>query len=119
MKVKWFNFYDSFTEETVKKYVPAAAGVYLLWVKLKNGKWKCIYVGKATNLKERLLSHLSRYEENSGIKNHVQNYIVGFEYTEVATQDERNGIEKFLYDTYQSECNQKDPGGVPIEVNLP
>jgi len=58
--------------------LPAKAAVYLLWVKLKNGKWRCFYVGQASDLDNRLLNHLSDDEENECIQNKVSNYICGF-----------------------------------------
>jgi excinuclease UvrABC nuclease subunit len=119
MEVKWSSFHNLYTSDIVKKYVPTSAGVYLLWVKLKNEKWRCIYAGQATNLEERLLNHLSSSETNLCIKNNISQYIVGFEYAEATEQYQRDGIEKFLYNTYGCECNQQDPGGTPIPINLP
>ncbi len=43
----------------------------------------------------------------------------GFEYAEVGRQADRDGAEKYLYDHYDPECNQVDPGGTPTDVNLP
>lgn len=119
MHITWSSFHDEYTEEKVRRYVPTNAGVYLLWVKLKNGKWKCFYVGQASDLEDRLLDHLSTAETNKCIKNNVSQYICGFEYAKVSRQSDRDGIEKFLYDYYKPKCNQVDPGGTPIEVNLP
>lgn len=119
MTIKWSKFHSTYNEEEVKKYVPTEAGIYLLWVKLKNGKWKCFYVGKGSNLEDRLLSHISENEKNKCIKEKVSKYVCGFEYAKVSKQKERDGIEKYLYDKYKPECNQVDPGGTPIEVNLP
>jgi len=118
MNVKWSSFLR-LTEENVQRFVPNSAGVYLLWVRLKNEKWRCYYVGQCVNLEDRLLEHLSASEPNSCIKNNVQKYISGFEYAKVERKRDRDGIEKFLYDYYSLECNKKDPGGVPISVNLP
>jgi predicted GIY-YIG superfamily endonuclease len=118
MQITWSSF-QNLTEENVKKYVPRDAGVYLLWVKLKNGKWRCYYAGQADDLERRLLEHLSDEEKNSCIKAKVRDHISGYEYAKVAKQSDRDGIEKFLYDHYKPECNEKDPGGEPIEVNLP
>ncbi len=120
MEVIWSTFHE-LNEENVRKNVPEVAGVYLLWVKLKNknGKWRCFYVGKTEELQARLLYHCSLNEENDCIKNNVQNYVCGYEYAKVAKQADRDGIEKFLYDHYKAECNKQDPGGTPIEVNLP
>lgn len=63
MQITWSDFYSSYTETTVKNSVPEKAGIYLLWVKLTNGKWRCFYVGQADNLKTRLLQHLSDSEK--------------------------------------------------------
>lgn len=119
MQITWSSFHSSYTESAVKRYVPAEAGVYLLWVKLKNGKWRCFYVGQGSDIKDRLFDHLSDDEENEGIKNKVSKYICGFEYAKVSKQSDRDSIEKFLYDYYEPKCNKVDPGGSPIEVNLP
>ena len=119
MKVTWSGIFSPYDENTVKRFAPTSGGVYLLSVKLKNGKWKCFYVGKAANLRERLLDHLSEGEENECIKKKVTDYICGFEFAEVSREIDRKGIEKFLYDRIKPECNQVDPGGSSIEVNLP
>jgi excinuclease UvrABC nuclease subunit len=119
MQITWSSFRSSYTEAEVKKHVVCEAGVYLLWVKLKSGKWRCFYVGQASDLQDRLLDHLSGEEENDCIKKNVSKYICGFEYAQVSKESDRNGIEKFLYDHYKPECNNVDPGGSPIEVNIP
>lgn len=119
MQITWSPFHSPYTKSEVKKYVPAKAGVYVLWVKLKNGKWRCFYVGQASDLRDRLLDHLSDDEENDCIKNNVTKFNCGFEYAKVSKQSDRDGIEKFLYDHFKHECNKIDPGGSAIEVNLP
>jgi hypothetical protein len=118
MQITWSSF-KKLTEENVRKDVPRDAGLYLLWVKLKNGKWRCYYAGQADDLERRLLEHLSDEEKNRCIKTNVRDYISGYQYAKVAKQSDRDGIEKFLYDHYKPECNEKDPGGEPIEVSLP
>jgi predicted GIY-YIG superfamily endonuclease len=119
MNVTWSSFHTPYTESKVKQYVPREAGVYLLWVKLKSGNWRCFYAGQAKNLEKRLLEHLSDEEKNSCLKKNVSKYVCGFEYAKVSKQSDRDGIEKYLYDCYPCECNDKDPGGEPIKVNLP
>jgi excinuclease UvrABC nuclease subunit len=119
MQVKWSSFQD-LTRDNIKKYVPTSPGVYLLWLKLKTEEWKCYYVGKAENLETRLLEHISDNEQNACIKNHVSQHINRYVTAEVARKADRDCIEKFLYDHYyKPECNQADPGGTPIPVNLP
>lgn len=119
MQLNWSSFHSTYSESGVTAYVPTTAGVYLLWVKLKNGKWRCFYVGQAKNLEARLLDHLSEAEENDCLKTKVSKYVCGFEYAAVGRQEDRDGIEKFLYDHYSPECNVVDPDCAPIPVNLP
>ncbi len=118
MQVEWSTF-RLLTEENVNAYVPRDAGLYLLWVKLKNDKWRCYYVGQADDLERRLLQHLSPDEENKCIKDNAQNYISGYEYARITRQGDRDGVEKFLYDHCKPECNVVNPSGTPIPVNLP
>lgn len=119
MKITWSSFHENYTEDVVRRYVSTGGGVYLLWVKLKTGKWRCFYTGRASNLESRLLAHLSSKEPDTCIKTNIAKYICGFEYAKLKTQSDRKGIEKFLYDQYKPECNDLDPGGTAITVNLP
>lgn len=119
MKVIWSGFFTPYDSEQVKNNATTPAGVYLLWVKLKNDKWRCFYAGQASNIYGRLQDHLSDEEDNECIKNNVSEFICGFEYADLTKQSSRDGIEKFLYDHYNPECNKIDPGGAPIAVNLP
>jgi len=119
MEVKWSGFYTPYTEAKVKANASESAGVYLLWVKLTNEKWRCFYAGQAKNIKQRLLDHLSKEEKNECIKTKVSKYVCGFEFAIITKQSDRDGVEKYLYDHYKPECNQVDPGGDPIEINLP
>lgn len=119
MNITWSPFRDAYDETVVKQNVPTDAGVYLLWVKQKDGKWRCFYVGQASDLEQRLLDHLSAEEPNKSLKTHVADNVCGFEYATVSRQSDRDGIEKYLYDHFSPECNEVDPGGDPITVNLP
>jgi excinuclease UvrABC nuclease subunit len=118
MQIRWSSFHSQYNEAEVKTSVPRSAGVYLLWLKLKNDKWQCFYVGQADDLERRLVEHLVDSEENKCIKTHAKSDVCGFKYAEIAMQSNRDGIEKYLYDHYMPDCNQKDPGGKPMVVNL-
>lgn len=119
MNISWAPFNPDYKADQVKENVTTSAGVYLLWVKLKNGNWRCFYAGKVKNLQSRLLEHLGNNEENECLKTKVSKYICGFEYSEIGREDDRTGIENFLYDHYKPECNINNPGGTPIQVTLP
>jgi excinuclease UvrABC nuclease subunit len=97
---------------------PASAGVYLLYASISGGN--PFYVGQAADLKQRLQAHQSPSETNPCIKRRVQNGNCAYRYATVSRQSDRDGIEKYLYDYYKKpECNDRDPGGTPIPVNLP
>jgi excinuclease UvrABC nuclease subunit len=100
--------------------VPVKPGVYLLWVNYKNGDWGCFYVGKGDTIRGRLLDHLKQEEENQCIKEKVGKKVCGFMWIEITTEEERTGVEKYLYDTLKPkpECNQNDPGGKPLPITL-
>lgn len=116
----WSAFHTPYSEAEVEKYSPTSAGVYALWVCYAGGRWGCYYVGKAENLKSRLLDHLNDNEKNTCIKDNNK-YKRGFMWIEITTADERSGAEKFLYDTIKPrpECNQQDPGGAPLKIQSP
>jgi len=118
MKLDWRTF-QTLTEDNIRKSVTTSSGIYLLWVKLENGKWRCYYIGIAENLEQRLLDHLSTSETNACIKEHVTKHTSCYEYAEVSKQSDHDGAEKFLYDHFKPECNRLDPGGTAIEVNIP
>ena len=99
--------------------MPTGPAVYSLWAKLGGDRWTCYYVGQAEYLETRLREHLAGNESNACRRNYNAIHASGYVYAEVVNQSERKGIEKFLYDRLRPECNDVDPGGSPIEVNLP
>lgn len=104
VKVNWSKFVTPYSEIGIKRSL-SKPGVYLLWVKLENGKWRCFYVGKARNIKEKLLEHLSPNEQNECIKRYISSYVCGFEFTMITDCQARDEIEKNLFDYYYTECN--------------
>lgn len=117
-KLNW-NSNSPFDATTIED-VPEKKGVYLLWTKESNEK-KISYIGKAKNLKERFLQHLSPEETNNLIKNNLNN-ICNFSYAEVKKKKDRKGIELHLYNKFRPKFNQISPekdGVNQIEVNIP
>ena len=120
-QLKWSEFHGGYSVTVIRYFnVPQMAGIYLLWNKHESGKWRCFYVGQAVNLKQRLLKHLTADEKNEDIKWNLKNNSCGFEYAVVDKQNDRDGIEKYLYDFYNPECNDFSPPDVEaIPVNFP
>lgn len=112
---------QSFVEGNIQNNVPSRAGIYLLLSKQDNGKWNYFYIGKSDNLKTCLMNHLvSDKETVRGLKEKIRDGICAYEYIVIGRKNERNGIEKFLYNYYNLECNTDFLLNVePIKIKLP
>ena len=118
MNVTWNGRFD-LSESDILRLVLKKPGIYILWVRLQDKSWKAFYVGQADNLEKRLLAHVSDSEPNQCIRGHVKAHICSMHFAVVDHQQDRDGVEKYLFDSYSPECNMKDPGGRPVPVNLP
>ena len=112
----WFEprNYDPLTVQAVSQM----AGVYVLYTRISTDAGDSIfpfYVGRSeTDVRERLLFHLSAAEPNLCIKQKLSEQWCQFVSGWATAQDAR-GIEKYLYDMRPRYCcNVLDPGGIPI-----
>ena len=119
MEIEWSDFYKRYTEQSIDDHAPLTAGVYVLRVMVDENKWKCFYVGETPNLEQALRSHLPGRERNEAIRMVMRGHHCGFQFARVMRGEERKNILKFLFDHYRPPCNEFDPGGKPLEVNLP
>lgn len=99
--------------------VPDKDGVYALSTLQGDGNYKVCYVGQG-NIRDRLTLHLSKYEPNEELKNHIaKGHYMKASYAEVSSQENRDGIELFLYNKFSPEFNKNTPPGKnPIGTNL-
>jgi len=118
MDVKWSAF-RRLTMDNIMFHSPREPGVYLLWVKLQYGAWRCCYAGQADNLRQQLFAHCDESEPCQCLKEMIRNHVVSYEYAPVESKADRDGIQKYLYDYFHPACNKTDPGGIPLAVNLP
>ena len=118
MELNWKGRY-SYDETSVSKYVMKKPGNYMILVKQKNGNYRPIYVGKAVNLEQRLLEHLSNSESNDCLKNHIKEHILGIRYCYISSETNRQNVEHTLYKNYSHECNQNEPEGKEIQITKP
>ena len=118
MKIEWQGRLEN-NEQMVKKTVMQKSGNYIILVKLKNGNYRSIYVGKTTCLEERLLAHLSPEEPNACLRKHVKEHILGIRYCYIASEEDRKNVENTIYNHYNRECNEKEPEGKIIDINFP
>ncbi|OGK16583.1 hypothetical protein A2774_03145 [Candidatus Roizmanbacteria bacterium RIFCSPHIGHO2_01_FULL_39_12c] len=110
----------SLNEETINAIESGLPGVYRLSYKsLQDGSYYVFYVGRAEDLKQRLLAHLSPTEENVCIKNYLEQFDCYFRYAIVENEKVRGAAEKQMFKQYQPVCNISEPDGPEdIQVNL-
>jgi len=119
IRLDWKGYYE-YTIDNVQKYAPTTAGVYKIGIKQQDGNLKVRYVGQADDLDRRLKEHLDfENEKNKCLIERLQKYHARFSFVEVGIQNDRDGVEKALYDYYEPICNDQDaiPNGPDIEIN--
>ena len=105
-QIKWSG--DIRYVESNSEKILESGGVYkILRNDGKQNKFTRIYVGKAEDLKSRYLNHLSASEENSCIKNNLNNNECYFRYTVLSREVDRQNLEVELLRKGKYECNMQ------------
>ena len=102
--------------------VPEKAGVYIISTRQETDhEYEVKYVGHADNLRTRVKEHWSKKEKNIELKTHIaQNYVMKFNYAEVASKSDREGIAQYMYEIFRPPFNRISPQGkTPIHCSLP
>lgn len=109
----------SLDEKSVETLPNDLAGVYRLSYKADDGSYYVFYVGKAENIKVRLLQHLSSSEDNVCIKNYLDTKNCFFRYAKITKSYIRDAIERQMYKHFEPVCNDKEPQGRDdVKANL-
>jgi len=107
------------TEGIINSIPTDKSGVYRLSYKSNDGNYYVFYVGQAEDIKKRLLEHLSVYEENECIKDHLRTKECFFRYAVITRKNVRDATERAAYREYKPSCNYQEPSGSDtIQVNL-
>ena len=87
------------------------SGVYTISTQQDNdGEFEVKYVGQADNLFERAKEHWSKNEKNEQLKKHIaEKYAMKFSFSVVSSKSDRDGLELFLYNTFDPPFNTKAP----------
>jgi excinuclease UvrABC nuclease subunit len=102
--------------------LPETGGNYaIFYLEMASLHYRCIYVGKAENLKKRAQQHWSDSETNTEMKAFLkQTNLLCFFYALVDADNKRDGIEAFLYNYYKvPKFNNNKPQAPQIIVNVP
>jgi len=119
LTLEWSKFFNSFEEDKIKENTPESPGIYLFWVKLTKGEWKCFFIGETSNLQKRILSHTKPSEKRICISDRIKDKNCGYEFAILENSSHRDGIMSYLCDYYKPECSPDREWGFPIYVNLP
>ena len=96
--------------------VPERAGIYIIsTVQDADNEYEVKYVGQANNLREHAKEHFSKKEQNKELKEHIdQKYMMKFNYSEVDSQSDRDGMELYMYELYAPPFNHNTPPGETV-----
>ena len=118
MKVlKW-----KFAEPPNFKSVPEKAGIYIISTRQEVDKaYEVKYVGQAENLRTRANDHWSKKEPNQELREHIaEDYIMKFNYSEIDSKSDRDGMELYMHQIYDPPYNRKTPPGeTVVKCTLP
>ena len=102
--------------------LPEVPGVYIIsTLQRADDHYEVKYVGQAENLQARAKEHWSKHETNESLKKHIhEKFAMKFSFLKVGSKEERDGLELYLYNTFDPLLNhRKPPGETPIKCDLP
>lgn len=106
-------------ETFVKALADNLPGVYRLSYEAEDGNYYVFYIGKAEDIKKRLLEHLSSGEKNVCIRNYLSTKNCFFRYAKITKSYIRDAAERQMYKQYEPSCNENEPEGRDdVKVNL-
>lgn len=114
-KLNWIH-----VEERKFDTLPEAPAIYLIVVDTINNNYLVIYSGQTENIRDRAKQHWSESEQNKKLKNIIKKYRTSvslFYY-----QDDKSlmdGHEKYLFDRFEPQLQEKAPDVETIEIELP
>ena len=95
--------------------IPKVPGVYTISTQQSDSEYEVKYVGQADNLYERAKDHWSKNEKNELLKKHIaEKYAMKFSFSVVSQKGDRDGLELFLYNTYDPPFNRNIPPGETV-----
>ena len=100
----WSKLYK-YNEENVRQWAPMSGGVYRLSCDEGDSEYRVFYVGQSDDLNGRLREHLTPSEPDECIKKHLGKYTCYFGFIEIASEVERDEVEKKQIGEYNPECN--------------
>lgn len=88
-------------------------GVYVIWYASPSGVNKVIRVGQGD-----IASRLREHRSNPEILRYSSYGQLKVTWTLLNSQEDRNGVEAYLYDSYSPLIGERSPAAQPISVDL-
>ena len=104
------------------KSVPGSPVIYIISTRQEvDHKYEVKYVGLGDNLHTCANHHWSKKEKNKGLKDHIaENYVMKFNYAEVATKPEREGMVLYIRRLFSPPFNNPvPPKAKVVECTIP
>ena len=118
LQVDWNGLLD-YTPDNIEKYAENNGGVYRLSYvnNVESSKLIVFLVEGSRRLKDDLLQHFKHTEPTPCVKSRMMKNECFFDF---AYLDETliDGVERFLFETYEPECGLHASSQTPIPVNL-
>ena len=102
--------------------VPERPGVYIISTRQETDhEYEVKFVGQANNLRTRINGHWSRQEKNPKLKAHIaEKYIMKLNYAIVESQEDRDGMELYMYELFKPPFNlNAPPGKTAVSCTIP
>ena len=100
--------------------IPEKTGVYLITCTCTDKADWVVYSGQSIDLRARTKQHWSDSELNVDLKKAIKNYPGAFAiYYAESNEDDVDGIERYLFNTYSPQFSDKAPDVEPKAVTLP
>ena len=117
--IEWSRMITGWTNEDVNEFVPDREGIYIIYY-WNRSKWEKFTMGQG-KLQDRLSDFILEKKRNVYVQTLLSGCGCGFVFGEVERKGDREGMSKYLYDSYKWKWIQFPPelNIDPIEVNLP
>ena len=91
--------------------VPEKAGIYIISTRQElDHAYEVKYIGETENLRTRVNEHWSKSEPNKELREHItEHYLMKFNYAEVESKSEREGMVLYMYNIYDPPFNKSAP----------
>ena len=114
-KLNWIH-----VEERKLDTLPESSAIYLIVAITINNNYLVLYTGQTDSIKDRTKQHWSESEPNKELKNIIKKYRNSISlFYHLDDKSLLNGHERYLFDHFEPQLQERAPDVEPIEIELP